>query len=299
MVMVGAIVAVAVCCMMGLALVYNRRQKRKRGHAPSSVYSQVGQDSPNMFGHRQQSMLLMNPMFSSSGKERKSTIAMKSAGNRMSFLANPLFDTSEDNVDIPESPSSDSEAELLGGQEADRRQSGFQTPLYATGSGMAQGDAPEIDFESTMALLGAEFESTFSALEECIVESSPQKEMLEVALTTWQEINADMVSTEGIDIATAQEVNAEKLAQLKQSLNKIEQGALLSGRMSMDAKNEFMAVLNQARSKLRHVEKFSRQRSNTSAKAEDKPAEPEWLAVRKKLKAIGKFKANMKSRGCL
>ena len=294
MVMVGAIVAVAVCCMMGLALVYNRRQKRKRGHAPSSVYSQVGQDSPNMFGHRQQSMLLMNPMFSSSGKERKSTIAMKSAGNRMSFLANPLFDTSEDNVDIPESPSSDSEAELLGGHEANRRQSGFQNPLYATGSGMAQGDAPEIDFESTMALLGAEFESTFSALEECIVESSPQKEMLEVALTTWQEINADMVSTEGIDIATAQEVNAEKLAQLKQSLNKIEQGALLSGRMSMDAKNEFMAVLNQARSKLRHVEKFSRQRSNTSAKAEDKPAEPEWLAVRKKLKAIGKFKANMK-----
>ena len=69
MVMVGAIVAVAVCCMMGLALVYNRRQKRKRGHAPSSVYSQVGQDSPNMFGHRQQSMLLMNPMFWQGEKE--------------------------------------------------------------------------------------------------------------------------------------------------------------------------------------------------------------------------------------
>ena len=61
-------------------------------------------------------MLLMNPMFASSGKTRSSNVAMGQGGaGRMSFLSNPLFDTSDDNVDIPDSPNaSDSEAELLG-----------------------------------------------------------------------------------------------------------------------------------------------------------------------------------------
>ena len=79
--MVGAIVAVAVCCMMGLALVYVRQKRKRDAQArSSSKYQAVDQ------GSSRQSMLLMNPMFNlSGGKSRKSTIAMKS-GARMSFL---------------------------------------------------------------------------------------------------------------------------------------------------------------------------------------------------------------------
>ena len=70
------------------------------------MYKPLGHDSPDIFGQRNQSMLLMNPMFASSGSTRKSTVNTMSSAGRMSFLSNPLFDTSDQNdgVEIPDSP---------------------------------------------------------------------------------------------------------------------------------------------------------------------------------------------------
>ena len=305
--MIGGAVAGAVCCMMGLAFVYVR-QKRKRGEAArqaAGVYKPLGHDSPDIFGQRNQSMLLMNPMFASSGSTRKSTVNTMSSAGRMSFLSNPLFDTSDQNdgVEIPDSPNgSDSEAELLGGGSAllmgGADASAFSNPLYAT-SGKAQGGGQAESFEESMARLGADFESSFDQISEYFLESNGEGDnaALQVAISTWNEINADIVQS-GVeaDVQTAGDtLDADKLAQLKQSLNKIEQGALLSGRMSMDAKNNFMSIINQARSKLRHVESVSRARGNTVQKAAKKEAEvPEWVTMRNKLKAINKFKLGTK-----
>ena len=103
--------------------------------------------------------------------------------------------------------------------------------------------------------------------------------------TTLVEATDEVITNEG-----TQQVNADKLHILKQSLNKIEQGTLLSGSMSTDDKSSFVKLINQARAKLRSVEKlhsYRRYRASTTTS-------PEWVKARQKLKAIAKFKGASK-----
>ena len=290
MVMVGAIVAVAVCCMMGLALVYVRQKRKRDAQArSSSKYQAVNQ------GASRQSMLLMNPMFNlSGGKSRKSTIAMKS-GARMSFLSNPLFDREEEEEEdamptISESPQgSDAESSELLERNVMEQNAAYSNPLYSTTKKNV--GATEQSIEESMELLGKEFEASISQLSQSVVETSTGKD-LEFAMHTWQKLSTTLVEAtdEVITNEGTQQVNADKLHILKQSLNKIEQGTLLSGSMSTDDKSSFVKLINQARAKLRSVEKlhsYRRSRASTTTS-------PEWVKARQKLKAIAKFKGASK-----
>ena len=96
-------------------------------------------------------------------------------------------------------------------------------------------------------------------------------------------------STQG---GSSEQMTSDKLHILKQSLNKIEQGTLLNSSMSTNEKSDFCKLINQARSKLRSVEKlhsYRRSRGSTAG-----PATTEWQKARMKLKAIAKFRQDKK-----
>ena len=281
-VMIGIIASVAVCCVMGLAFVYVRQKRKREAYAQSSgQYQAVSQDSR---AHaKQQSMLLMNPMFNLSGKSRKSTIAMKS-GARMSFLSNPLFERDEEDLgsampSISESPQgSDAESSELLERNAMEKNSAYSNPLYSTKKGVVP--KSEQDIEESMEALGKDFEASISQLSQCVVEKSSTKD-LEFALTTWQELSSSLVDSTD-EVTTNETITADKLHLLKQSLNKFEQGTLLNSSMSTNEKSDFCKLINQTRLKLRNVEKLhSLRRSRTST-----AAAPELQRVRQKLKAV-------------
>ena len=307
MALIGGAVAGAVCCLMGLGFVYHR-QKRKRdaAYTPSADYQAVSQGSKPANASSRQSMLLMNPMFGLTGKSRKSTIAMKS-GARMSFLSNPLFDKEDEDEDvmpsIAESPQgSDGEgSELLGGETGRAPSaSAYSNPLYSTTKGNAgNAAASEQSIEESMELLGKEFEASISQLSESVVETTTGRD-LEFALHTWQELSSCLVESKDEVVSveasaqggSSEQMTSDKLHILKQSLNKIEQGTLLNSSMSTNEKSDFCKLINQARSKLRSVEKlhsYRRSRGSTAG-----PATAEWQKARMKLKAIAKFRQDKK-----
>ena len=307
MALIGGAVAGAVCCLMGLGFVYHR-QKRKRdaAYTPSADYQAVSQGSKPANASSRQSMLLMNPMFGLTGKSRKSTIAMKS-GARMSFLSNPLFDKEDEDEDvmpsIAESPQgSDGEgSELLGGETGRAPSaSAYSNPLYSTTKGNAgNAAASEQSIEDSMELLGKEFEASISQLSESVVETTTGRD-LEFALHTWQELSSCLVESKDEVVSaeasaqggSSEQMTSDKLHILKQSLNKIEQGTLLNSSMSTNEKSDFCKLINQARSKLRSVEKlhsYRRSRGSTAG-----PATAEWQKARMKLKAIAKFRQDKK-----
>ena len=191
---------------------------------------------------------------------------------------------------ISESPQgSDAESSELLERNVMEQNAAYSNPLYSTTKKNVGGTEQSI--EESMELLGKEFEASISQLSQSVVETSTGKD-LEFAMHTWQELSTTLVEAtdEVITNEGTQQVNADKLHILKQSLNKIEQGTLLSGSMSTDDKSSFVKLINQARAKLRSVEKlhsYRRSRASTTTS-------PEWVKARQKLKAIAKFKGASK-----
>ncbi len=299
MVLIGAIAAAAVClCASAAGYVYAKKYRKRNAAfqgagSAGSAYMAVSQDSPRpqVQGPRQ-TMLLMNPMFASSGK-KQSIFGMKN-NTRASFLSNPLFASPQGEVSssLLESQSNSSSDDDLASQDMTGPIAGsptYDNPLFASAT-KGVTSVTEADLEERIVELEMQFEESFAQMEDIAVHQSVAVELGQ-AKQTWQEVSellrTKSASVVSADITEVTQINGEKLSELKQSLNKIEQGALLSAQISATQKSDFCKIINQARSQLRHVETLTSKKLSVS---DGGKVTPEWADIRTKLRSIQAFK---------